>query len=99
MKFQIKSVANSLVNDFMQKYGKILEKYHVEYKKEDQIQGNFDYYSHLFDEDYDDNIYVFIKIDTLVELMAFKKEVGGELVLRDDGDGVEVIEIYDGYRE
>lgn len=99
MRFQITSVANRCVNDFMQKYGKILEKYHVEYKKEDQIQGKFDYYSNLYDEDYDDNIYVFIKIDTLEELMAFKKEVGGGLVLRDDGDGVELIEIYDGYRE
>ncbi len=100
MRFQIISIDNKYLNDFMQKYGKILEKYHVEYVKEDKIEGDYEDYCCLHDEDFDDDIYVFIKIYTLNELLALKKELDTDLVLRDGiGKDVEVIEIYDGYRE
>ena len=100
MRFQIISVGHKSVEDFKQEYGKVLERYNVEYLKEDSIEGKFADYLCLHDEDfnYENSVYVFIRIDTLAELMAFKNEISTELVLYDK-DGAEVIEIYDDYRE
>lgn len=100
MRFQIISVGHKSVEDFKQEYGKVLERYNVEYLKEDSIEGKFADYLFLDDEDfnYENNVYVFVWIDTLAELMAFKKEIGTELVLY-CVDGAEVIEIYDDCRE
>lgn len=99
MRFQIISIDKHYTKDFMQCYGEVLEKYHVEYVKEDKIEGDYEDSCCLYDEDFEDDIYAFIKIDTLEELMTLKKEVGGSIVLRDGWKKGEVLEIYDGYRE
>lgn len=100
MRFQIISVKHNFVEDFKQKYGKVLERYNVEYLKADSIEGAFSDLLCLFDEDcdFENNIYAFIRINTFAELMALKQELDKRLILY-DADGVEVIEIYDGYRE
>ena len=101
MRVQIISVEHRSVKDFKQEYGKVLARYNVEYlKEEDSIAGKFADHLCLFDEDFnpENAVYVFIWIDTLAELMAFKERIRTNLVLYCQ-DGVEVIEIYDGYRE
>lgn len=99
MRFQIISIDKHYLKDFLQYYGEVLEKYHVEYVREDKIEGDYEDCCCLHDEDFQDDTYAFIKIDTLEELMALKKEVGGSIVLREGWEKGEVLEIYDGYRE
>lgn len=91
-------------NELMEKYGDILKDFGFEVKRitdfasemEIKLSAVIDWMT--FHDDDCDNIYCFINIDSLDELMDLRRRLTCNVIIGSD-DGVDFLEIYDGYRE
>ena len=99
MRFQVISSGNRTLGAFKEKYDSKLAKYHIQYFTDDEVPYPYDKYVCLTDEEtYMQEFFVFIEVETLDDVIKLKNELKESLIFR-DWDEVEVLEIYDGYRE
>ena len=91
-------------NELMEKYGAILKDFGFEEKRitdfasemEIRLSAVIDWMT--FHDDDCDNIYCFISINSLDELIDLRKRLNCNVIIGSD-EGVDFLEVYDGYRE